>query len=69
MNVNTGILKPSFLVLFSFFLVAVQLNANDRIVSINGAVSEIICALDKEKDLVGVDVNSNYPAAWKNWPK
>jgi iron complex transport system substrate-binding protein len=36
-----------------------------RIVSLNGAVTEIVCALGFEKSLVGVDVTSTYPAAMK----
>ncbi len=34
-----------------------------KIVSLNGAVTEIIAALGHEKDLVGVDVTSTYPAS------
>ncbi|THU37238.1 hemin ABC transporter substrate-binding protein [Niastella caeni] len=38
-------------------------NAQQRIVSLNGAVSEILCALGLESSIVGVDVTSNYPAS------
>jgi len=34
-----------------------------RIVSLNGAVSEMLCALGLENAIVGVDVTSNYPAS------
>lgn len=67
MNSIQCILKPSF---FLFLLViAVPMFAAERIVSINGAVSEIICALGHEKDIVGVDVTSNYPATLEKLSK
>ncbi|WP_299254271.1 ABC transporter substrate-binding protein [uncultured Cytophaga sp.] len=34
-----------------------------KIVSVNGTMSEIICALGLESSLVGVDVTSSYPAS------
>lgn len=34
-----------------------------RIVSVGGALTETVCALGHEKDLVGVDVTSVYPAS------
>lgn len=37
--------------------------AQQRIVSLNGAVSEMLCALGLENAIVGVDVTSNYPAS------
>jgi iron complex transport system substrate-binding protein len=40
-----------------------------RIVSLNGTVTEIICALGLENKLVGVDVTSNYPASVQKLPK
>jgi iron complex transport system substrate-binding protein len=43
--------------------------AAERIVSVNGTISEIICALGKEKELVGVDVTSNYPSSLEKLPK
>jgi iron complex transport system substrate-binding protein len=39
-----------------------------RIVSLNGTVTEIICALGFEKALAGVDVTSTYPASVKKLP-
>jgi iron complex transport system substrate-binding protein len=41
----------------------------ERIVSLNGAVSEIICALGLERQIVGVDVTSTYPASLKEKPR
>lgn len=37
-----------------------------RIISLNGAVTEIIAALGHEDDIVGVDVTSTYPESVKN---
>jgi len=38
-------------------------HAQQRIVSLNGAVSEMLCALGLGGSIVGVDVTSNYPAS------
>ncbi|QEH42406.1 hemin ABC transporter substrate-binding protein [Chitinophaga sp. XS-30] len=43
--------------------------APPRIVSLNGTVTEIVCALGFEKALAGVDVTSTYPASVKALPK
>jgi len=40
-----------------------------KIVSLNGAVTEIVAALGHEKELVGVDVTSTYPAKVKSTAK
>ncbi|MFT4024794.1 MAG: hypothetical protein QM664_13540, partial [Flavihumibacter sp.] len=40
-----------------------------RIVSLNGTLSEMICALGMEDKLVGVDVTSTYPASLAQKPK
>lgn len=40
-----------------------------RIVSINGTVTEIICALGFEKSIVGVDLTSTFPASMKDVTK
>src|SRR5688572_13944669 len=34
-----------------------------RVVSLNGSITEVLFALDAEKELVAVDVTSTYPAA------
>jgi len=44
-------------------LVAMNTFAQKRIVSLNGAVTEIVVALGFEKNIVGVDVTSTYPAS------
>lgn len=40
-----------------------------RLVSLSGPVSEIVCALGRQGQLVGVDVTSTYPAALEKLPK
>ncbi|GAB2764778.1 hemin ABC transporter substrate-binding protein [Rhabdobacter roseus] len=40
-----------------------------RIVSTDGTLSEILCSLGLEKQLVGVDVTSTYPASLQKLPK
>jgi iron complex transport system substrate-binding protein len=50
------------LTLFLFLLVS-SLSAQQRIVSLSGAISEMLCALSLESKIVGVDVTSNYPAS------
>ncbi|MBO2010299.1 hemin ABC transporter substrate-binding protein [Hymenobacter negativus] len=40
-----------------------------RIVSLSGTTSEIICALGRQAQLVGVDVTSTYPDALEKLPK
>jgi len=40
-----------------------------RIVSLNGTITEIICALGFEQQLAGVDVTSTYPATVQKLPK
>lgn len=40
-----------------------------KIVSVNGSVTEAICALGLEENIVGVDVTSVFPESIKNKPK
>jgi len=40
-----------------------------RLVSLSGTISEIVCALGKQSQLVGVDVTSTYPATLEKLPK
>ena len=40
-----------------------------KIVSVNGTVSEILCALGLESNIVGVDVTSTYPGTLDKLPK
>jgi len=41
----------------------------ERIVSLNGTVTEILCALGLQGQIVGTDVTSTYPAAMEKTPK
>jgi len=41
----------------------------ERIVSLNGTITEILCELGLEKNIVGVDVTSTYPASMVKLPK
>ncbi len=45
------------------------LSAQERIVSLNGNISEILCALGLEQQIVGVDVTSTYPVSLQAKPK
>lgn len=62
-------LRPLLILLLGslFFVAATQ--AQRRIVSLNGTVTEVVCALGFEKSLVGVDVTSTYPASVQKLPK
>jgi iron complex transport system substrate-binding protein len=66
-------MKKVFFIL-SFILLSVSTMANslgiqpptkERIVSLNGAITEIICALGKQNEIVGVDVTSTFPSDLK----
>lgn len=46
-----------------------QQKTSERIVSLNGAISEVLCAMGMEQQIVGVDVTSAYPASLKQKPQ
>ncbi|MBW3128500.1 heme/hemin ABC transporter substrate-binding protein [Hymenobacter profundi] len=46
-----------------------QAAAPARIVSLSGTISEMVCDLGHQADLVGVDVTSTYPATLATLPK
>lgn len=48
---------------------AQDVQKNIRIVSLSGALTEILSGLGMEKNLAGVDVTSNYPASIQSLPK
>ncbi|MDN3547786.1 heme/hemin ABC transporter substrate-binding protein [Mucilaginibacter aquaedulcis] len=60
-------------IILSVFLVNArageQLAANQKIVSLNGTVSEILVGLGFENNIIGTDVTSNYPESLKSKPK
>ena len=43
--------------------------SEEKIVSINGTTTEILCALGLEKNLVGTDITSTYPESIQKLPK
>jgi iron complex transport system substrate-binding protein len=56
--------------LFIFCLLSAELLAQPyRIVSLDGTISEILCELGLESQIVGVDVTSTYPESLKKLPK
>jgi len=57
-------IKQQYLFLLLLF-VSLSLGAQQRIVSLNGAISEMLCALSLEPQIVGVDITSNYPVSLK----
>lgn len=59
-------MKKLFLVLLPLtLLISTVSRAQQRIVSLNGAISEMLCSLGLEDQIAGVDVTSNYPASLK----
>ncbi|MDF2187150.1 ABC transporter substrate-binding protein [Paraflavitalea sp. CAU 1676] len=50
------------ILIISFLLAMCSTQAQQRIVSLSGAISEMLCALSLDAQIVGVDVTSNYPA-------
>lgn len=48
---------------------ATKITHQTRIVSLSGSVTEILCGLGLEKNIVGVDVTSTYPASVQQKPK
>lgn len=48
--------------LFTTLALVINIQAQQRIVSLSGAISEMLCALSLESQIVGVDITSNYPA-------
>lgn len=49
--------------------VVFNVGADTRIVSLNGTISEILVELGLEKNIVGTDVTSTYPASLEKVPK
>jgi len=64
-------LRPSLILLCACVLLSISSVAQtaQRIVSSNGTITEIICALGFERSLVGVDVTSTFPASVHQLPK
>jgi iron complex transport system substrate-binding protein len=67
---KSSLFKSWFLALAALLLSAgAQAAPAPRIVSLSGTVSEIICTLGRQGQLVGVDVTSTYPKALEKLPK
>lgn len=62
-------LRPLLILLLCSLFFAAAAKAQRRIVSLNGTVTEVVCALGFERSLVGVDVTSTYPASVQKLPK
>jgi iron complex transport system substrate-binding protein len=65
-------LQPAIILLAAVLLLNIAAQAqqnNKRIVSLNGTITEIICALGFEKQLAGTDVTSTYPLTVQQLPK
>jgi len=64
-NMRKIILLSASLLFVAALTSSVQKNAKQealKLVSVNGTMSEIICALGLESSIVGVDITSTYPA-------
>lgn len=59
----------TLLLLFCSAIINVVAGPGQRIVSANGTLSEILCGLGLEKQLIGVDVTSTYPVSLEKIPK
>ncbi|MCF2490530.1 hemin ABC transporter substrate-binding protein [Dyadobacter sp. CY347] len=59
----------TFILLFCTGVINAIAGPGQRIVSANGTLSEILYGLGLEKQLVGVDVTSTYPASLEKIPK
>lgn len=57
-------MRPSFAILF-IFIASFAFSQSHRIVSLNGAITEIVASLGKANDIVGVDVTSTFPKGLK----
>ncbi|WP_276480509.1 heme/hemin ABC transporter substrate-binding protein [Paraflavitalea pollutisoli] len=57
------------LLLGLLLLLASVAPAQQRIVSLSGAISEMLCALSLEPQIAGVDITSNYPVSLLQKPK
>lgn len=60
-------LKTLFLIIVSAIIPTC--NAQERIVTAGGSITEIIYALNEQKNLVGVDMTSTYPPDVKELPQ
>lgn len=62
-------MKRYLFVLWIVLATNISGNAQQRIISLNGTVSEMLCDLGLEDQIVGVDITSNYPSSLQKKPK
>jgi iron complex transport system substrate-binding protein len=53
----------------SLFAQRLGLKPDQKIITIGSSISEIVCAMGLEGQIIGVDSNSNYPASLKSLPQ
>ncbi|RRB02493.1 heme/hemin ABC transporter substrate-binding protein [Larkinella rosea] len=58
-----------FILIVSGSAYAQGISKTERIVSLNGTLTEILCDLGLQHQIVGVDITSTYPAAMDKVPK
>ncbi len=56
-------------ILFFCLLFTLYVKGAQRIVSLSGTISEMLCALGLEDQIAGVDITSTYPLSLKQKPK
>ncbi|GAB4185362.1 MAG: hemin ABC transporter substrate-binding protein [Thermoflexibacter sp.] len=69
MKIKTMKIKQFIVFCFAFWLSACTAYAQNRIVSVDGTLSELLCALGLENQIVGVDVTSTFPESLKKLPQ
>lgn len=69
MRTNNFCRALTFILLFCNATMNAVAGPGQRIVSANGTLSEILYGLGLEKQLIGVDVTSTYPASLEKIPK
>lgn len=59
----------AFMILLGYTYKKDHVQAEEKIVSVSGTTTEILCALGMEKNIVGTDVTSTYPASINELPR
>ncbi len=77
--ISTIMFYQGFSRLFAFVIIILVASCNpavkkshlntERIVSLDGSITEVLCAIGLEKNIVGVDVTSTYPESMNALPK
>jgi iron complex transport system substrate-binding protein len=69
MKIKTMKIKQFIVLSCLFWLSTCVSYAQNRIVSVDGTLSELLCALGLENQIVGVDVTSTFPETLKKLPQ